>query len=153
MRGVNAFVTVPVITCSLLLVGCSSGSTTGSSNLPTEVPFGDHATRVLSPVSGNHQVCPPGETLPEPLEVILTNSEGRPVAGAKIFWTVSQGRGEVLTGAYPTADGANARQVSYTDSQGMSSVHYLTGAIPGRNEVVADAIYAKDRPRFTSNTR
>jgi len=155
MTGINTVIIIPIIACTLLLAGCNSGSTTGrSTGLPTEVEFGGNtANLVLSAVSGNHQVCPPGETLPEPLEVVLTNSEGRPLAGVEIFWTAVQGGGTVLGATGPTAHEGSVRVTTYTDSSGEASVRYVTGVIPGRNRVVAGAIFARNRPLFTSTTR
>jgi plastocyanin len=48
---------------------------------------------MLAVVSGNPQEGPPGQTLPEPLKVRVTDASGNGVAGVQVGWYVSSGSG------------------------------------------------------------
>ncbi len=71
---------------------------------------------IINLVSGNNQEGVVGEPLPQPLEVIVTDPEGNPVAGEEVTFQVTMGGGtidEVSSVTVPT-DGAGKVAVSLT---------------------------------------
>lgn len=78
--------------------------------------------RPLSPVS---QPGRRGETLPDPLTVIVVDRFGNPVPGVKVEWKVEAGKGEV------------SESETQTGSDGKTSVFWTMGDRPGVHVVTA----------------
>ncbi|HWP85801.1 MAG TPA: hypothetical protein VNN17_11460, partial [Terriglobia bacterium] len=70
-------------------------------------------------LSGNHQVASPGSLLPEPLTVLLADSNQIPYAGQNVLFTVLQG------------DAALEPESARTDARGAAAVRVRLGAVPG----------------------
>jgi hypothetical protein len=92
---------------ALAVCGCSEST----------VPAGPGPHLTL--LSGNGQVGPAGDTLPEPLVLRLADDEGRPVAGATITWTS------------PDPAGRFVPEVAVTDAGGLVRVRWVLGVPSG----------------------
>ena len=87
-------------------------------------------------VSGNGQGAVVREPLPEPLVVGVFNGGGRPVKGARVVWSVTQGGGVL-----------SADTTAASDS-GLSRVTYSVGATPGTEAVRATLAGTSDAVSF-----
>lgn len=67
--------------------------------------------------SGNNQVGVPGTPLASPLAAVVTNSQGNPVAGKTVTFTVVRGSGSVAA-ATVTTDNNGVAQTSWTLGNG-----------------------------------
>lgn len=112
---------------ALLALGCSDGTGPGATPKTVEI------------VSGHGQGALPGEMAPEPLRVRVTGSDGKPLAGITVRWTVIEGqatvtpqqsstdsRGEAETRV--TLDASSGVEVQAT-VQGLSPVTFSIGAL------------------------
>jgi adhesin/invasin len=79
----------------------------------------------VQPVSGDGQRAPPRTTLPDPIEVAVTDADGNPVSGAAVTWVITAGGGSVD----PTT--------SVTDATGHASTTWTLGPSVGSNTVDA----------------
>ncbi|MBK8284969.1 MAG: autotransporter outer membrane beta-barrel domain-containing protein [Ahniella sp.] len=86
----------------------------------------------LSSGGGNNQSGRPGELLPEPLVVQISQPPGEPtakgLAGVPVLWTVTCGGGTLQSGS------------TTTDAQGRSSNRFTLGPAPGCNDVKANVL-------------
>ena len=82
----------------MLAVGC------GDSTSPTVGP-----PTSIAVVTGNNQTHLVGRPLPEPLVVWVQDSNGNPVPGQSVAFSVVAGGGSVLAGSIFTDNGGEAR--------------------------------------------
>ncbi|HWQ29066.1 MAG TPA: Ig-like domain-containing protein, partial [Dehalococcoidia bacterium] len=73
----------------------------------------------------NGQSAPGGEELPQPLEVLVRDRFGNPVAGARVTWAALTGGGTM-----------NPAE-SVTDSAGRASTRWTLGLVPGTQQAAA----------------
>jgi len=85
--------------------------------------------RYLASISGNGQTADPGNPLPAPLVVKVTDSSGSPVSGVDISWAVSS--------APPGATGQSVSPSSITGADGTASTSMTVGSEPGTYQVTA----------------
>lgn len=104
---------------SLALAACTEKSTSS----PTAVPT---AANII-PVSGVGQLSRVGAVLPESLSVLVTSSDGLPMAGVSIAWSVARGGGAV------------SATTTMTDASGHSAVTYTAGSATGTAAIIAKA--------------
>jgi hypothetical protein len=88
--------------------------------------------------SGSNQRGTPGTALPGPLEVSVTSSEGRPVAGVDVHWIVTTGAG--------TLSSVN----TITDSDGHASASWTLGSNAGAQSVEAIVVTVASPALFTA---
>ena len=103
---------------------------------------GDH---IVAPVpsnltiaSGNNQRVTPGNALPAPLEVSVTNSDGDGIAGVIVNWVVTAGEGTLSAAK------------SITDSDGRASVVWTFGRRPGSQSVEAIVVTVASPALFSA---
>ncbi len=80
---------------------------------------------LINAVSGDGQTAVVATVLPNPLVVIVTDAQSRPVPGVSVTWTVISGNG-VVSPVSPV-----------TDSTGTARASFTVGTIAGPNEVTA----------------
>jgi uncharacterized protein YjdB len=109
-----------------------SSATVGSGGQapPPSSPAGSAVIRVRRPAattlvrtSGTGQSGPVGETLPEPLVVLVSDADGAPLAGVDVTWSVSAGAGSLN------------KTTTRTDGTGSTAVEWTLGTSPGQQEV------------------
>lgn len=83
----------------------------------------------LRAVSALFQPGRRGQTLPDPLVVVVTDRFGNPVAGTEVGWEVTVGEGSLSAESTPTA-GDGTASVSWTLG-GRIGVQKATAAVPG----------------------
>jgi endoglucanase len=91
--------------------------------------------RQVAVVSGSAQRMPRGCALPEPLLVRVTEAQGAPVSGAKVFFAAGEGA-------------RVAPEVASTDAQGIARAIWTLGATPGEQRATA-SIATEGRPTAT----
>ena len=103
---------------------------------------GDH---IVAPVpsnlaiaSGNNQRVTPGNALPAPLEVSVTNSDGDGIAGVIVNWVVTAGEGTLSAAK------------SITDSDGRASVDWTLGTRAGSQSVEAIVVAVASPALFSA---
>jgi len=103
---------------------------------------GDH---IVAPVpsnltiaSGNNQRVTPGNALPAPLEVSVTNSDGDGIAGVIVNWVVTAGEGTLSAAK------------SITDSDGRASVDWTLGTRAGSQSVEAIVVTVASPALFSA---
>ena len=100
----------------LAVAACSDGPNKG----------GDHSTpAAIAMSSGDNQVGMPGTPLASPIAVRVTNSQGNPVAGTSVDFTVARGEGTV------------ASATAATDNNGVARTVWTLGSGSVRQEVKA----------------
>ena len=77
---------------------------------------------VILRVSGNQQTGPAGAQLPLPLVVRVIRSNGTPVVGVPVTWTVSQGGGYVAASSVTNAQGEASTSWAFATAVGVHSV-------------------------------
>lgn len=77
--------------------------------------------------SGDGQTGAPGRELPQPIEVVVTDDDGRPVADVEVSFNVSQGGGSLSESA------------TQSDIQGHARVNWTLGPEPGAQNIQAAA--------------
>ena len=87
--------------------------------------------------SGNDQTGPAGETLAEPLVLVVTDHFDNPVQGTKVRMRVALGDGAL--------DGKGAEVARATGVDGRVAIKYRLGPAPGFNTVMAQ-VEGVDRP-------
>ena len=92
----------------LAVAACSDSPTKGGNN---------STPAALSISSGDHQVGMPGAALAAPIAAKVTNSQGNPVAGKAVDFTVTRGEGTVAS-ATVTTDNNGVAQTSWTLGSG-----------------------------------
>ncbi|MDZ7344366.1 MAG: MotA/TolQ/ExbB proton channel family protein, partial [candidate division KSB1 bacterium] len=80
--------------------------------------------------SGNDQAAGVGETLREPLRVLITDRCNNPVPGVKINFRVALGKGSF--------DKQAAQTTKVTNNNGIAEVRYTLGPAAGFNSVIAE---------------
>ncbi len=75
---------------------------------------------------GNNQSAMSGEKFPQPLRVVVTDAQGKAVAGAEVTFTAEQSGGRIVQ-----------PQPVYTDGRGIAQVDYTAGNLPGTQRVTA----------------
>ena len=101
-------------------ISASAGSVSGTASLTVrQVPAS------FEIVSGDGQTGEVGTILPESLRVKLSDSNGNPIEGIAVTWTVSSGGGTL-----------SAAEVD-TDEEGIAEVQWTLGTTPGENAVTA----------------
>ena len=103
---------------------------------------GDH---IVAPVpsnltiaSGNNQRVTPGNALPAPLEVSVTNSDGDGISGVKVNWVVTTGEGTL------------SATRTITDSDGRASVDWTLGSRTGSQSVEAIVVAVASPALFSA---
>lgn len=100
--------------------------TGGLSNVVTGRTTGDTGGPAsIAPVSGSVQIGEVGTPLPQDLVVRVNNSQGAPLAGVTVNWSVSSGGGSV------------SAATSRTDSNGDARVSRVLGIVVGQNRTTA----------------
>ena len=114
----------------LFAAGLGCGDETGPAVTP----------RIIEIVSGDGQGALPGEAAPQPLRVRVTGSDGQPLAGSIVRWTVTEGQATVTPTQGPT-DAQGEAQTSVTlqgagsgvavqaTVQGLEPVTFTVGAL------------------------
>ena len=87
----------------------------------------------LTMVSGNHQVGPINQALPEPLVVQVEDADGAPAAGVSVVWTVAGGGSVDKATVVSGSDGFAAVQRVLGSTAGEVTA---TAAVPGLSPVV-----------------
>jgi hypothetical protein len=95
--------------------------------------FAVQGTRIVE-VSGNNQRATVGTTLDNPFVVLVTDSSGNPVAGAKVIWQVTAGGASFP--ASSTVTGSNGK-TSNTLTLGTTSGHDKASAVVANNGAAA----------------
>ncbi len=104
---------------SFALAACNDKSSTSTTAPAT-------AANII-PVSGVGQLSRVGALLPDSLSVLVTSSDGLPVAGVSIAWSVARG------------GGALSATTTTTDASGHSAVAYTAGSATGTAAIIATA--------------
>lgn len=107
-------------------IGCGGDGGSGPGPGPGPGPKGPR----LTIVSGDRQTDTVGRVLPLPLTVVLKDTLGQPIAGAKVAWGVVSGAGSV------------APDTVLTDGNGQASTVYTLGHLVKLNSVRAYAAEA-----------
>ena len=101
--------------------------------------------RIVAPVpsnlaiaSGNNQRSTPGTSVPDPLEISVTNSVGDGISGVNVNWVVTAG------------DGTLSATRSITDSDGRASVDWTLGRRPGSQSVEAIVVAVASPALFSA---
>ena len=115
-----------------IFVLAAEGGCGGSEHIVAPVPS------TLSIASGNNQRVTPGNALPAPLEVSVTNSDGDGIPGVKVNWVVTTGEGRLST----------TRTI--TDSDGRASVDWTLGSRPGSQSVEAIVVAVASPALFSA---
>jgi hypothetical protein len=115
----SAQVAVQAVMLALFGLGCGDG--TGPGVTP-------HAIEI---VSGDGQAAVPGEPAPEPLRVRVTGSDGQPLAGAAVHWSVATGQA-TLTPTQSTTDarGEAETRVTLGDANSVEVRATVQGVAP-----------------------
>jgi hypothetical protein len=101
---------------------------------PFCVPLGSPEASKLTMGSGAGQTGAPGRELPQPIDVVVTDKDDRPVADVEVRFAVSQGGGSVSS---PTV---------HSDIDGHAQVTWLLGPDLGAQLVQAAAISQSGTP-------
>lgn len=108
---------------------------------------GDQNFSRLTIISGDAQQGRVSEQLTDPFVLRMTDIEGRPIAGAKVFWQVLAGGGDIPG---PPASWRGEATEATTGEDGIASVFLVLGPQPGLNLVEAQALFAEENPRFSA---
>lgn len=87
-------------------------------------------------VSGNQQGAALRQQLPEPLVVGVFKSSGKPLAGARVVWTVNHGSGVL------------SRDTTTASDSGVCQVGYTIGGTPGTDTVRATLVGTTQAVKF-----
>lgn len=110
----------PLSALGLLTAALACGSET--TNPP---PGGNTTPSAIAVASGNDQTATVSTQLPNPLVVLVTNSDADPLSGVDVDWSVTAGGGTLSATSTPT------------NAQGRAQVSYTVGAAAGTNTVRA----------------
>ncbi len=92
----------------------------------------------LTIASGNNQRVTPGNALPAPLEVAVTNSDGDGLSGVNVNWVVTTGEGTL------------SATRTITDSDGRASVDWTLGSRTGSQSVEAIVVAVASPALFSA---
>ncbi len=98
-----------------LFMGCKKDSPTGPSATPSDVRL----------QAGDQQSGPVGVALATPLSVVVTDSKGKTISGARVDWDVGVGAGSVTAGS------------TTTGSNGVAQTTWTLGTVAGTLRVSA----------------
>ena len=115
-----------------IFILAAAGACGGGDHIVAPVPSN------LAIASGNNQRVTPGNALPAPLEVSVTNSDGDGIPGVKVNWVVTTGEGRLST----------TRTI--TDSDGRASVDWTLGSRPGSQSVEAIVVAVASPALFSA---
>ena len=115
-----------------IFVLAAVGGCGGSEHIVAPVPSN------LAIASGNNQRVTPGNALPAPLEVSVTNSDGDGIAGVIVNWVVTAGEGTLSAAK------------SITDSDGRASVDWTLGTRAGSQSVEAIVVTVASPALFSA---
>ncbi|MFQ5638044.1 MAG: Ig-like domain-containing protein [bacterium] len=119
------------------LATASFGGSSLSGSPVTFTATGQVATAEnISEYSGNNQSGPAGMPLPQPFEVLVTDSNGKPVAGETVNFSAPVGGGTL----------SNLNPVS--DYKGVAQSRLTLGTVVGENRVIAS--HSKGQVTFVS---
>ncbi len=87
----------------------------------------------ITVAAGNNQTAPIGDTLPQPVVVLVSDPAGKPVAAASVTITTTDRGAKLSVGA-----GSPAQTVNTTsDANGQISVHWTLGQVVGAESFIA----------------
>lgn len=92
---------------------------------------------LINVLSGDGQTAPVASVVPNPLVVLVTDAQSRPVPGVTVTWAVTAGNG-VVSAVLPQ-----------TDSTGTATANFTVGTIAGSNEVTASVSGVASTSKFT----
>src|SRR5256885_16226212 len=114
---VHSIVLLPLVGAAALLSGCGKDST------------GPVTPKAIAIVAGDNQAGPGGDDLRDPLRVVVTGSDNRPMAGGTVTWAGGGAPVSPLTS--PTdANGETAAQLSLRSARGGTGTPTVTGPAP-----------------------
>jgi adhesin/invasin len=116
----------------MAIVACSSEDN------GTNPPPGNTTPAAIAVTSGNNQSGTVNAALASPLVVTVTNSDGDPLSGVGVSWTVAAGGGSL------------SAATSTTNAQGQASINYTLGPNAGTNTI--NAAVTSDNSLSTSFT-
>ncbi len=125
--GANRFVTLGQSTSNMTEIW---------QNTPTSSTGSSGAASMLVALSGNNQIGAVGQLLASAFTVQVTDSNGNPVAGTMVTFTVTAGGGNVTTTTVAT------------NSSGLASSTLTLGLLAGLNTVTATASGLSRRPCY-----
>jgi hypothetical protein len=106
---------------------------------------GGHSTAAAISISGNNQVGIPGTPLAAPIAARVTNSQGNPIAGQTVTFTVTRGGGSV---AAPTVTTGNDGIAQTTWTLGTGAVRQNVKASVGTVQQLGTAVVDTTRSLF-----
>ena len=89
-------------------------------------------------VSGDAQTAAPGQTVPQPLVVAVTDAQGMAAVGAQVSWGVISG------------GGTSSAQTTTTDAMGRAQTTYTLGFSLGSNRIAARLVGTSTRVTFAA---
>src|SRR2546427_7276837 len=89
-------------------------------------------------VSGDAQTAAPGQTVPQPLVVAVTDAQGMAAVGAQVSWGVISGGGSL------------SAQTTTTDAMGRAQTTYTLGFSLGSNRIAARPVGTSTRGTFAA---
>jgi len=120
---------MPVAARSLLWLLLVFGVACGDETAPP-----DDAPTIIAEVDGSGQAATVSTALAAPLRVVVRDAQNDPVAGVDVTWTVSTGGGSLSTEVQPTG------------ADGISSVTFTLGPVPGEQLVAAAVVGLNGSP-------
>jgi hypothetical protein len=120
-----------VLFAALALAGCRSDDNYDPT-VPTEMEL----------LSGDQQFGDAGQTLPEPLSVVVLNLEGDPVEGVEVEWFIVNGGGSLSS------------DVTSSDANGIARVTFRLGNLVGQQRAQAvNSVLSGSPVTFVGNAR
>ena len=122
----HSIVLLPLVGAAALLSGCGKDST------------GPVTPKAIAIVAGDNQTGPGGDDLPDPLRVVVTGSDNRPMAGVTVTWAGGGATVSPLTSA-TDANGETAAQLSLGSVGAVIVTATVAGLAPATfNETAVD---------------
>jgi hypothetical protein len=116
----------------LIFCACARGESPTISTPSTE------SDPVVRTVSGNEQSGIVATELAQPLAVKVSDTDGEPMSGARVTWTVTAGEGSLSSTSTTTND------------QGQTHVNWTLGTIAGKQEATAAISEGSSSVTFTA---
>ena len=123
---------LPTVVGSLGLGGCTGWDCIAQAGLLTFATIDDATPQNLTIFAGDGQTGETGADLADPLEVLITNQGGTPLAGFLAEFSVTSGGGIL--------DGSSTDASMPTDAAGVASVSWTLGSLVGAQGVAATTI-------------
>ena len=118
------FSRLAVLSLALGAVACSDSPTSTGTNMSTETPA------ILQPTAGADQSAAPGAKVAVAPAVVVKTSQGTPIAGQTVRFTVKAGGGSVANATTVTnADGAASAGTWTLGSEGTNVVEATVGGL------------------------